>query len=165
MVCFLEIVAVLFGIIGLLGCILPLLPGPPLSYVGLVIMYLWANQPAADGSFEITGRFMLIWLAITVVVTVLDYIVPVFFTKVTGGSKEAVKGSIVGTLIGMVFFPPLGIVVGAFLGAFLGEILLNNKNLSASLLSATGSLLGFIFGTGLKMAASGIMLYYIVKFI
>ncbi|MBQ7998246.1 MAG: DUF456 domain-containing protein, partial [Bacteroidales bacterium] len=75
------------------------------------------------------------------------------------------KGSIVGTLIGMVFFPPLGIVVGAFLGAFLGEILLNNKNLGASLLSATGSLLGFIFGTGLKMAASGIMLYYIVKFI
>ncbi len=161
----LEIIAVIFGILGLIGCVLPVLPGPPLSYVGLVIMYLWANNTGLDGSDEITGRFMLIWFAVTTVVTVLDYIVPVYFTKVTGGSREAVRCSLVGTLIGLFFFPPFGIIIGAFLGALVGEILLNNKNLGASLLSAFGSFLGFICGTGIKFAASGIMFYYIVKFI
>ena len=165
MICFLEIVAVLSGIIGLLGCILPVLPGPPLSYAGLAIMYFWANPLLADGSFEITGRFMLTWFLITVVVTLLDYIVPVFFTKITGGSKEAVRCSIAGTIVGLVFFPPFGIIAGAFLGAFFGEMIFHSKGLGASLLSGLGSFLGFMFGTGLKVAASGMMMYYILKFI
>ena len=165
MVGLLEITAVILGLLGLVGCILPVIPGPPLSYAGLAIMYLWANNPGLDGSGEITGRFMLIWLAVTAVVTVLDYIVPVYFTKVTGGSREAVRCSLVGTVIGLFFFPPFGIVIGAFLGALLGEMLLNNKKLGASLLSALGSFLGFICGTGMKLAVSGIMLYYIIKFI
>lgn len=155
--------AIIFGLVGLLGCVLPVIPGPPLSYAGLLIMYLWHNNPEAGN--EITGKFMLVWLAVTVVVTVLDYIVPVFFTRVTGGSKETVRCSIAGTIIGMVFFPPFGIIIGAFVGALLGEMIMNNKKLGASLLSAAGSFLGFVFGTGIKLAASGIMMYYIVKFI
>lgn len=155
--------AVIFGIVGLLGCILPVIPGPPLSYAGLLIMYLWGNGSEPDN--EITGRFMLVWLAITVIVTVLDYIVPVFFTRITGGSKEAVRCSIAGTIIGMLFFPPFGIIIGAFAGAFLGEMIMNNKKIGASFLSATGSFLGFVFGTGIKLAASGLMMYYIIKFI
>lgn len=162
---FLEIVAVLLGLAGLLGCILPVIPGPPLSYAGLTVMFLWCNAPAAGGENLITGKFMLIWLAVTIAVTVLDYIVPALFTKWTGGSKEAVRGSIAGTIIGMVFFPPFGIIVGAFLGALLGEIFLNGKQLAESLLSATGSFLGFIFGTGIKLVASAMMLFYIIKFI
>lgn len=168
---FLEIVAVLFGVFGLLGCILPVLPGPPLSYIGLVIMFLWCNAPLVESTGAvvtanpITGKFMLVWLAITIAVSVLDYIVPVFFTKITGGSSEAVRGSVAGTIIGMVFFPPFGIIVGAFLGALLGEIILNGKKLGESLLSAFGSFLGFIFGTGIKLVASAMMLYYIIKFI
>ncbi|MBR7156793.1 MAG: DUF456 domain-containing protein [Bacteroidales bacterium] len=168
---FLEIVALLFGVIGLFGSILPVLPGPPLSYAGLVIMFLWCNAPVVGSAGtvvaenSITGKFMLVWLAITVVVSVLDYIVPVFFTKITGGSNEAVRGSVAGTIIGMVFFPPFGIIVGAFVGALLGEIILNGKKLGESLLSAFGSFLGFLFGTGIKLVASAMMLYYIIKFI
>jgi uncharacterized protein YqgC (DUF456 family) len=108
---------------------------------------------------------MLVWLGITVAVTILDYIVPVLFTKVTGGSKEAVRWSIAGTIVGMLFFPPLGIILGAFVGAFLGEIIVHNKNLGASLLSGMGSLLGFVFGVGIKLAVSGMLMYYILKFI
>ncbi len=150
--------AVILAIIGILGCIVPAIPGPPLSYIGLGIMYLWHNQ---EGN-EITGRFMLIWLGITVAVTIIDYIVPVMFTKLTGGSKEAVRWSIAGTIAGMVFFPPFGIILGAFVGAFLGELIVNNKNIGASMLSALGSFLGFIFGTGLKVATCAMMLYYII---
>ena len=158
---FLEIVAVIFGLIGLVGCVLPVLPGPPLSYAGLVILYLLGNPDIATGG----GKFMIVWLAITVAVTVLDYIVPVFFTKITGGSKEAVRGSLAGTIIGLVFFPPFGIIVGAFLGALLGEMIINGKQLGESLLSAFGSFLGFLFGTGIKLIASAMMLYYIIRFI
>ena len=162
---FLEIVAVLMGILGLIGCFLPVIPGPPLSYAGLAVIYLWCNTSAVGGEDPITGKFMLVWLAVTIAVTVLDYIVPALFTKWTGGSKEAVRGSIAGTIIGMVFFPPFGIIVGAFLGALLGEIFLNGKQLGESLLSAIGSFLGFIFGTGIKLVASAMMLFYIIKFI
>ena len=162
---FLEIVAVLMGLLGLIGCFLPVIPGPPLSYAGLAVMYLWCNAPAVGGEEQITGKFMLVWLAVTIVVTVLDYIVPALFTKWTGGSKEAVRGSIAGTIIGMLFFPPFGIIVGAFLGALLGEIILNGKQIGESLISAIGSFLGFLFGTGIKLIASAMMLFYIIKFI
>ena len=161
---FLEIIAILFGVVGLLGCILPVLPGPPLSYAGLVVIYLWCNG-AADSGEAITGKFMLVWLAITIAVSIIDYVVPALFTKWTGGSKEAVRGSLAGTIIGLVFFPPFGIIAGAFLGALLGEIIINGKKLGESLLSAIGSFLGFLFGTGIKMVASGMMLYYIIKFL
>ncbi len=159
-------VAVILCLVGMLGCILPAIPGPPLSYAGLLLMYLWHNNPLAGGAGnEITGRFMLIWLAVVVVVTILDYVVPVFFTRLTGGSQEAVRWSIAGTIVGMVFFPPFGIIFGAFIGALLGELIVNNKNLGASMLSALGSFMGFIFGTGLKLASCAMMLYYVIKFI
>lgn len=161
-----QISAVGLGIVGILGCILPVIPGPPLSYTGLLILYLWANHPLPGGvDNEITGRFMIVWLVITVVVSILDYLVPAFFTKLTGGSREAVRGSVAGMLVGVVFFPPFGILAGAFLGALLGEIIFNRKNIGASLLSASGAFLGFIFGTGLKLTASGVMLYYMFVYI
>ena len=56
-------------------------------------------------------------------------------------------------------------IIGGFVGAMLMELYYHKKTMGASLLSALGSLLGFIFGTGIKLAASGIMLYYIIKFI
>ena len=160
---FIEIIAVLMGLVGLIGCIVPVLPGPPIGYFGLLLVYLWGNPSGITD--PITGKFMLVWLGITIAVTILDYIVPVVFTKITGGSKEAVRWSIAGTIAGMVFFPPFGIILGAFVGAFLGEIIVHNKNLGASLISGLGSLLGFVFGVGIKLAASGMMLYYILKYI
>lgn len=158
---FIDISAVLLGVIGLLGCILPVLPGPPLSYAGLVLLYFFGEA----GRTEITGRFMIVWLVITVAVTVLDYIVPSWFTKVTGGSKGAARGSLAGMLIGILFFPPVGMIIGAFIGAVLGEVMLSGRKLGESFLPALGSFLGFVFGTGIKMVASGIMFYYIIKFL
>ena len=108
--------------------------------------------------------FLMVWLAITVLVSVVDYIVPAWFTKLTGGSKYAGWGAIAGLFIGLLV-PPVGMILGALAGAFLAELLFAQKNAADSVSSAFGALLGFLFGTGLKLIASGVMLYYIFVFI
>ncbi len=152
---FIDIVAVLLGVIGLLGSVLPVLPGPPLSWVGLLLLYFW-------GDGQMTVRLLVVWAVITLVVSVLDYIVPAYFTKVTGGSRAAERLSFVGMILGILFFPPWGMIIGAFLGAMAGEILYNSKDLRGSLKPALGSFLGFLFGTGLKLTTCGVMFYYII---
>ena len=107
--------------------------------------------------------FLLIWLAITIVVCVVDYVVPAYFTRVTGGSKAAGRGAIIGLIAGM-FIPPVGIILGTLGGAFLAEFLVARKDGWQSAKSAIGALLGFLFGTGIKLIASGLMMYHIIIF-
>lgn len=156
---FIDIVAVILGIVGLLGCLLPVLPGPPCSFVGMLLLYLWGSPCVLE---DITLRLLIIMLVVTVVVTVLDYIVPGWLTRVTGGSKYASRGATAGMVAGIIFFPPWGMIAGAFLGALLAELYWGEKEMGQGLKAAAGSFLGFILGTGLKLAASGIMMYYIV---
>ncbi len=159
---FIIIIAILLGIFGIIGSFLPALPGPPLSWVGLFLLYLWGNGANSNGD-AMSTKFLLIWLAITIIVTIIDYIVPAWFTKKFGGSKYASGGAIAGLILG-VFFTPLGMILGSMLGAFLAELLFAQKNAGESFKSAIGALLGFIFGTGIKLIVSGIMLYYIFVF-
>ena len=155
-----DTASLILALAGIAGCIVPVIPGPPLTYAALLVLYL-LNNPTQ----QITGKFMLIWGVIVVAVTLLDYIVQPYFTKITGGSKLAVRYSIAGMVAGMVFFPPFGIIAGSFIGALVAELLVNKKPLQNSLLAAFGAFLGFIFGTGLKLAASVTMLYYTIRFI
>lgn len=155
-----DIAALLMAVVGIAGCVVPALPGPPISFAALLLLYI-ADNP----NNEITGKFLIIWIAIVIAVSVLDYIIQPYFTKITGGSKLAVRYSIAGMVAGMVFFPPFGIVIGSFLGALIAELFVNKKPLQNSLLAAFGAFLGFIFGTGLKLAACGTMLYYAIRFI
>jgi Uncharacterized protein conserved in bacteria len=113
----------------------------------------------------ITGKFMIIWLIITIIVTLLDYVIQPYFTKVSGGSNVAVRYSIAGMIIGMFFFPPIGIIIGPLIGAFVGEMWINKKSFKGSLLPAIGTFIGFLLGTGLKLISSGIMLYYLIRFV
>ncbi len=157
------ILAVLAGIIGIAGSILPGLPGPPISWAGLLILHIWGNGTNADGN-PMTTKFLLIWLAITIVVCIIDYVVPAYFTRITGGSKAAGRGAIIGLIVGM-FVPPVGIILGTLGGAFLAEFLVSRKDGWESTKSAVGALLGFFFGTGIKLIASGLMMYYIIVFL
>ena len=141
-----------------MGCILPVIPGPPLSWVGLLLLYF--THPEG-----LTPLFLVIWLAVTVAVTILDYVVPSWITARTGGSKAAARGTLVGLFVGLIFFPPWGMIVGSFLGALLAEVFINGSELSKSLKPAFGSFLGFLLSTGLKLTASGVMLFYIIKFL
>ena len=154
----LEIFCALLGVIGILGSVLPILPGPPVSYVGMLILYIWGVNTQDD----LTSTVMTTWLIISIAVVVLEYIVPSYFTKMTGGSKAAAKASTVGMIIGTLFFPPAGMIIGAFIGALIGEMFIEGKELKHSLKAALGSFLGFLFGTGLKLTASGVMMYYII---
>jgi len=156
---FIAILALLLGLVGIVGSIAPGLPGPPLSWVGLLLLYLWGG--GTDGAGEaMTLRFLLLWLAVTVIVTVVDYIVPAYFTKLTGGSKAGGWGAIIGLFAGLVV-PPVGMIVGSLLGAFIAELVFAKKDTATSLKSALGAFLGFIFGTGAKLIASGVMLFYL----
>lgn len=138
-------------LIGFAGVILPLLPGLPLSYVGILVLNF-------SKSVEFGSQFLIFWAIIVVLVQVLDYFIPIWGTKKFGGSKRGVWGSAIGLIIGL-FFGPMGIILGPFVGAFLGE-LTANKSSKDALRAAWGSFVGILVGTSLKLIVSGFLIYY-----
>ena len=150
----LLILGIFLMIMGIIGCLVPILPGPPLSYLGLILLHL-----TRFGQF--TKPALLTLGAIAVVVTILDYIVPIWGTKKFGGSKYGMRGATVGLIIGL-FLGPLGIVLGPLIGAFVGEMIFRD-DINYALKAGFGSLLGFLTGIGLKLAASLVMTFYFIK--
>lgn len=148
------VLGVLLMLAGLAGCILPFIPGPPFCYLALLIQQLQTNPPY-------TTKFLLIWAGIAVVVTVIDYIIPIYGTKRYGGSKYGMWGCVIGLIIG-VFIGPLGIIIGPFIGAFIGE-LLANKSSDHALRAAFGSFIGFLLGTLLKLIVCFVMGWHFIK--
>ena len=141
-------------ILGIIGCLVPVLPGPPISYCAIILLHL-----SRFGNFS---NMILITLgAIAVVVTILDYIVPIWGTRRFGGSKYGMRGATVGLVIGL-FLGPLGIILGPLIGAFVGEMIFKD-DINYALKAGFGSLLGFLMGIGLKLAASFVMTYYFVR--
>ena len=141
-------------LIGIVGCLLPIIPGPPICYVGLLLLQLTDSAPFST-------KFLLLWAVLTVVAQGLDYIVPTYGTKKYGGTKAGVWGSIGGLIIGMIFFPPFGIILGPMIGAFIGE-LMTGRNRKDALRSAWGSFVGFLLGTLIKLIACFMMTYYFI---
>ena len=142
-------------IIGLVGCVLPVIPGPPVSFVGLLLLHF---TRFAEFSFE----FLLMFGCIAVIVTILDYIVPIWGTKKFGGSRAGMWGAGIGLVLGLIFLPPLGIIIGPFAGAVIAEAL-TGKKANEAFRAGLGSLLGLMVGIGLKLAASVAMTFYFVK--
>lgn len=157
------VLAVILGVLGIVGSILPGLPGPPLSWAGILLMYFFGGTNGAGEPMSLT--LLLVLLGVTLVVTVLDYIVPAWFTKLTGGSRYASWGAILGLLAGLILPLPFGMVVTSLLGAFFFELLLGGKGAGESLKSSLGAFLGFLSGTGIKLITSAVMLYYIIVYI
>ena len=152
----LVILAFLLLITGVLGSFVPVLPGPPLSYIGLLLLQ-WSRY----GNF--TSTFLWIWAVITVIVMLGDYILPSFLTKKFGGSRWATTGSLVGLLIGIFFFPPFGLIIGSFLGALTGELINNNTDSDKAFTVAFGAFLAFLFGTGIKLIICSMMIFYAIR--
>jgi hypothetical protein len=141
-------------IFGLIGCLVPVLPGPPLSYLGLLLLHF-----SRFGDFN---KITLIILAlVTIAVTIADYLVPVWGTRKFGGSKYGMRGATIGLIIGL-FLGPVGIILGPFAGAFVGEMIFKD-DIKYALKAGFGSLLGFLTGIGLKLAASFVMTFYFIK--
>ncbi|MGA2406659.1 MAG: DUF456 domain-containing protein [Bacteroidales bacterium] len=150
----LLILGIIFMIIGIIGCLVPVLPGPPISYLGLILLHL-----TRFGQF--TTPILITLGAIAAIVTVMDYVVPVWGTKRFGGSKYGTRGATVGLIIGF-FLGPLGIIIGPLIGAFVGEMIFKD-DMSYAFKAGFGSLLGFLTGIGLKLAASFVITFYFVK--
>jgi uncharacterized protein YqgC (DUF456 family) len=149
-------------LLGILGSILPGLPGPPVSYLGLLLIH-WTR-------FASFSTRMLVILAIIVtMVAVLDYLVPIWGTKIFGGSRAGVRGSTIGLIVGMILLPLFGIVLGPFglfgilggpfIGAWIGE-LSSGKESHQALRAAFGSFIGFLAGTMMKIVLSVVMAFY-----
>lgn len=151
----LIIVGFVFICLGIIGSFLPVLPGPPTGWIGLLLLHFTDTIPS-------NSAFLWSTFAIAIIVTVLDYVIPPLGTKKFGGSKAGVRGSTIGLIIGL-FFGPLGIIFGPFVGAFIGEIIENKKDYSKALKAAFGSLIGFLFSTGLKFAVGVVFLVYFIK--
>ena len=145
----------LLMIVGLVGCVLPVIPGPPLSFIGLLLLHFTRY---ADFSFE----FLLMFGCIAVIVTILDYIGPIWGTKKFGGSRAGMWGAAIGLVLGLIFLPPLGVIIGPFAGAVIGEAL-TGKKAEKAFRAGLGSLLGLMMGIGLKLAASIAMTFYFIK--
>lgn len=151
---FLAILALVCGAAGIVGAVLPVVPGPALAYFGMLCAH-WT-----DASALTCGR-MWLWGIITVAVTVADYILPAYFSRMFGGSRAGVIGATVGVFAGMLFMGPAGILIGPFAGAVAGELIRGRQDLGRAVKVGFGSLVSFFVGTGMKMAVAGFMMYYI----
>lgn len=143
---------------GLVGCILPILPGPPLSFVGLICLW-WARDFEAATFDETT---VIIAAGVAIVSTALDYITPVIGAKKFGASKLGVWGSVIGMIVGIIWFPPFGMILGALLGAMLGELYAGKEG-GAATKAAIGVFLGTILGIIIKTVASGWITWVFIK--
>ncbi|MES2812472.1 MAG: DUF456 domain-containing protein [Bacteroidota bacterium] len=139
-------------IAGIFGSFLPALPGPGLSWIGILLLYL---TNAVPNNYWVLG----ITLLITVLISILDYIIPAKGTQRFGGSKYGIWGTNIGLLVGFFFIPiPFGFVIGAFAGALLGELYFDKQDHKRALKAATGSFFGFLASTFMKFVVCMIFL-------
>lgn len=157
-------------LLGLIGCVAPVLPGVPLSYLGLLLLHF-------TDRVQFSWQFLVVWGVVVIVIQILDYFIPAWGTKKFGGTKYGVWGSTIGLFVGL-FMGPLGIVVGPFIGAVLGELIYfnrypqttlseteqnKNSNFNRALRAGFGSFIGLLTGTLIKVICCGVMIAYFVK--
>lgn len=149
------IIALIAGAIGLLGVILPVLPGTILSFGGMICAYF------VQGS-TITMTQLVICGILSIIVVVLDYILPGYFTKLFGGTKAGITGATIGTFVGFLFGIP-GIILGPFFGAVIGEMVGSKTTFDNAINIGLGSMLSFLVGSGIKLIVGVYMMFYIIK--
>jgi uncharacterized protein YqgC (DUF456 family) len=150
----LIIIGVIFLIGGLIGCITPFPPGPPLAYCSLILLQFTRYRP-------FSSSFLIVWAIIIILITWLDYYVAIQGTKKFGGTKGGAWGATTGLIAGL-FFTPIGLLPGLLLGAFIGE-LLNRQNTRTAFRSAIGSFIGFLAGAFMKLIVCLVIAFYFIK--
>ncbi len=152
---FLSIVALTLSILGIIGSVFPL-PGILFSYLGLVCAYFCSYA-------DITPRTLIVWAVISIVVSVIDFVLPPYFTKKLGGSRAGVIGSTIGMFAGFMVFPPVGIILCPLFGAVLGELYHDKSDIDKAFKVGMASFVSFIFGTGIKLIATIWMLGVLIQ--
>ncbi len=126
-------------LIGLIGSVLPFVPGSPLILLGAFI-YAWYTD-----FLVVTWGTLVILLLLTVLSQILDYLASILGAKKFGASRWGMSGAFLGGIIGLFSGGILGILIGPFIGALLLE-LLHGQDLPASLKIGLGTLVGFLGG-------------------
>lgn len=156
----LEIAVLITGLLlnglGILGCILPALPGPLISWISLFLFFLLPEHEISITTLTITGLLMA-------AVTALDYVVPVLGAKKFGSSREGVIGGMIGIVAGLFLFPPIGIILGPLVGTIVGDMIAGGT-FTKALNSGLGSMIGFIVGTSIKLIYSiAVLILFTIK--
>ena len=152
------IFSIILLILGVLGSILPVIPGPPLSFFGLLLLHFFTP-------FEMQKDYLLLFGFSAALITFLDYWLQVYSVKLFGGGRTSTIGVIIGILLGLFIFPPIGVLVGPFLGAYIGAIIESDFDLLKSFKIAFGSLIGFLGGTILKFVYSIVVIWQYLDFL
>lgn len=157
----LLILSLILMITGILGSFLPVLPGPPVSWVGLLCIFFIQDIPYNYWLLGIT-------LAITIIISILDYLIPAQGTKRFGGSKYGIWGTNIGLILGLIAPIPLGFLIGPFVGALVGELIFDRGNLTRAFKAATGSIIGFLASTFIKFVVTicflGLLIQQIISY-
>jgi uncharacterized protein YqgC (DUF456 family) len=140
---------------GIAGSVLPFLPGPPLAWLGLLLLHF---SKAEDYSTS----FLIITAIVTAAITALDYLLPIWSAKRSGGTKYGQRGATVGMILGLVG-GPIGIIIGPLIGAFIGELVHDSSDFNKAKKAAWNSFLGFLLSTGLQLAWCLVILFWYVK--
>ncbi|SHI42536.1 hypothetical protein SAMN04488096_101549 [Mesonia phycicola] len=159
-----DIILIVLGfilcIVGIVGSVLPILPGPPISWLGLLLLYF------VDGmkwNYWLLGATFFI----AILIFILDYIIPAAGTKKYGGSKAGAIGTTVGLIVGIFIPIPLGFLIGPFVGAFIGEFIFNKSSSKIALRAAFGSFMGFLASTFMKLFVAiiylGLFIYLCIE--
>ncbi len=151
-----DFLIILFGIIlllvGIAGCFIPAVPGPPVAYVSLLLLQFRDSPP-------FTTTFLVIMATAVVIVAVIDHFIPIIGAKKWGGTRAGMMGAFIGILLGFFVWPPFGFIILPFLGALTGELIGGNSSRKA-LNAALGTIVGLIFGTILKLTLTFIIVWY-----
>lgn len=143
-------------ILGLLGSFLPVLPGVPISWLGLLLLHLAPSVP-------INYWFLGITFFFAALIYGLNLIIPAMGTKRFGGSRSGMIGATVGFIAGIIAPIPFGIIIGPFIGAFIGEII-NKSDRRSALKAAFGSFIGFLASSFMEfIVAFGFLLLFLWK--
>lgn len=152
----LIVLGALLQLVGLVGCVLPWLAGPPFNFAGLILLSI------AKRGTVFSGKFLIVMGALTALTMVVDYALPLAGARRFGASKRGSWGAFIGMIVGAFVLPPFGLILGAFAGAVAGE-LTAGKEQSSALRAGWGVFVGTMTAMAVKLVASGIMTFYFIR--
>jgi uncharacterized protein len=153
---FLITLGFVLAVAGFLGCLIPMLPGPPLTFAALILLSF------VKGWEPFTLNFLLVMAGLVVLTALLDYVIPALGARKYGATRLGVWGSAVGLIVGLVFFPPFGMFLGGMAGAVVGELLAGRRG-GEAFRAGWGVFLGSMVSTGFRMSLAAVMLFFYVK--
>lgn len=146
------VICLILLLLGVLGCFVPVIPGPPLAYGALLLVSVFTDYKFEDS-------FLVQWAGVVIAVTVADFWLQVYGVKKFGGTKKAINGTMIGLFIGIIVPIPFGFILGPFAGVFIGAYMDEKDDMLKVLKIASGALIGFIGGLVLKLVVTIYLIY------